>query len=51
MDYLIHFVLEVVGQGVLWLAYIHVCRRPWHRTAIWFVGTALASIITVHLVG
>lgn len=51
MDYLIHFLLECVGQGVLFLAYRHVCSKAWHRAAIWFVGTALASIVTVHLVG
>jgi hypothetical protein len=50
-DYLIHFMLEVVGQGVLWLAYRHWCRHDWHRVAIWFFGTLLTTIITVHAVG
>lgn len=50
-DYVVHFMLEVIGQGVLWLAYTHVCKRPWHRFAIWFLGTLVTTIITVHLVG
>lgn len=51
MDYFVHFMLECMGQAVLWGAYKHVCRASWHRTAIWFVGTLLTSIITVHMVG
>jgi hypothetical protein len=51
MDYVIHFLLELVGQGVLYVAYKHICRHAWHRAVIWFIGTALASIVTVHLVG
>jgi hypothetical protein len=51
MDYLVHFGLEVIGQGVLVLAYKHVCRSDWHRFVIWFVGTLLTTIITVSLVG
>jgi hypothetical protein len=51
LDYLVHFGLEVTGQAVLWLAYTHVCKKSWHRLAIWFVGTLLTTIITVHLVG
>ena len=51
MLYLIHFMLEVIGQGILWLAYRHVCRKSWHRVAIWLIGTMLASILTVNLVG
>lgn len=50
-DYLIHFVLELVGQGVLVLAYRHVCRKDWHRIAIWLSGTLLTTILTVNLVG
>lgn len=51
MDYVIHFVLECVGQLVLWLAYKHVCRSEWHGPAIWLLGTALTTVITVHMVG
>lgn len=51
MDYAIHFGLEVIGQGVLVLAYNHVCRKAWHRASIWFVGTLLTTIVTVNLVG
>ena len=51
MDYAIHFLLEVLGQAVLVLAYQHVCRKSWHRTAIWFVGTLLTTIITVNIIG
>lgn len=51
MDYLIHFALEVIGQGVLVLAYKHVCSEDWHRFAIWFLGTLVTTIITVSLVG
>lgn len=62
-DYLIHFLVEIMGQCVLWLAYSHkrlrtplnlwtdLCSTPWHRPAIWFVGTLATSILTVHLVG
>lgn len=49
--YVVHFGLEVVGQGVLWLAYTHVCSKQWHRVAIWFLGTLLTTIVTVHLIG
>lgn len=51
MNYLTHFALEVIGQGVLWLAYKHVCRTQWHSVAIWFVGTILTTILTVNLIG
>ena len=51
MDYVIHFGLECVGQAVLWLAYTHVCKKTWHRGAIWFFGTLLTTILTVHVVG
>lgn len=51
MVYLIHFLLDVAGQGVLWLAYTHVCRKTWHRAAIWFIGTALVTVTTVNLIG
>lgn len=50
-DLLVHFGLEVVGQGVLWLAYTHVCRKQWHRVAIWFLGTLLTTILTVNIIG
>lgn len=50
-DYLVHFMLEVIGQGVLVLAYNHVCTKVWHRATIWFVGTLLTTILTVNLVG
>jgi len=43
--------LEVTGQGVLALTYLHLCRKPWHRFAIWFLGTMLTTIITVNLIG
>lgn len=49
--YLVHFLLECVGQAVLWGAYTHVCRKSWHRAAIWFIGTLLTTIITVNLIG
>lgn len=49
--YLVHFLLECVGQAVLWLAYTHVCKKSWHRAAIWFFGTLLTTIVTVHLIG
>lgn len=51
MEYLLHFLLECLGQGVLVLAYKHVCRKPWHRAAIWFAGTLITSVITVHAIG
>jgi hypothetical protein len=51
MAYVVHFLLECIGQGVLWLAYKHVCRSAWHTPAIWLVGTLLTTILTVHLVG
>jgi hypothetical protein len=51
MAYLVHFLLEVVGQAVLWVAYTHVCRKPWHRASIWFIGTLVTTIITVNLIG
>lgn len=51
MDYLVHFLLEVIGQGVLVLAYQHVCRKSWHRAMIWFFGTLVTTIVTVHAVG
>jgi len=51
MDYVIHFGLECVGQLVLWLAYKHVCRSAWHTYAIWFLGTLVTTILTVHAVG
>lgn len=50
-DYIVHFLLEVIGQGVLWLAYTHVCRKGWHRATIWFVGTLLTTILTVQVIG
>jgi hypothetical protein len=49
--YLVHFLLECVGQLVLFVAYKHVCRKDWHRVAIWLVGTLLTTIITVNLIG
>jgi hypothetical protein len=51
VKYLVHFLLECIGQGVLYLAYKHACRTDWHRVAIWFVGTLLTTIVTVHLIG
>lgn len=51
MDYVIHFGLEVIGQGVLVLAYKHACRKAWHQPAMWFAGTALTTVLTVNLVG
>jgi hypothetical protein len=51
MDYVIHFGLEVVGQAILIVAYKHVCKKDWHRVAIWFFGTLLTTILTVHMVG
>lgn len=50
-EYVVHFAVEVVGQGVLVLTYKHVCSKDWHRFAIWFLGTLLTTILTVHLVG
>lgn len=49
--YVTHFLMDVMGQGVLWLAYTHVCRKTWHRATIWFLGTLLTTIITVNLIG
>jgi hypothetical protein len=51
LPYAVHFALECIGQGVLWLAYTHVCRKPSHRVLIWFIGTLLTTIITVNLIG
>jgi hypothetical protein len=51
VSYLVHYLLELVGQGVLILAYKHVCRTRWHRIAIWQAGTILTTVITVHAVG
>lgn len=51
LDYIVHYGLELVGQGVLVLAYRHVCRKAWHRYLIWQAGTILTTIITVSLVG
>lgn len=51
MAYLIHFALDCAAQGIVYLAYKHVCRKTWHRVGIWLVGTALIAVITVDLVG
>lgn len=51
MIYVWHFLVEMMGQVVLWLAYKHVCKVEWHRFAIWFLGTMLATVVTVNLVG
>lgn len=51
MIYVYHFLVEMMGQAVLWVAYKHVCKTEWHRFAIWALGTALATIVTVNLVG
>src|SRR4051794_40716769 len=48
--YAVHFLLECLGQVVLFVAYKHVCRKDWHRVAIWLVGTLLTTIITVNLI-
>ena len=51
MIYALHFSMDVLAQLVLFLAYKHVCRKPWHRMLIWFAGTLLATIITVNFIG
>ncbi len=50
-DVILHFGLEVGGQAVLLLAFLHICRHRWHRVAVWFVGTLFLSIVTVYLLG
>jgi len=51
MAYVIHFALDCAAQGILYMAYKHVCRKPWHRAAIWLLGTAAIAVVTVDLVG
>lgn len=46
-----HICLELAGQLILVLAYRHICRRSWHRLAIWIVGTVALAFLTVWLVG
>ena len=50
MEYIIHFALEAVGAAIGVFAY-RFCQHDWHRWTIWFVLSAITTIVTVQLVG
>lgn len=50
-DIFLHMGLEAIGGVILFLTYKHVCRKWWHRPAMWITLAFVFSYLTVWWVG